>query len=134
CQTTDCNEPDVTRGEPTTAHPRAHSTLRDNSCTDAFWPQKKARAIARASLYQRATSPSLRRRPKWHQAGPRLRQSTSSSRPPPRSEFPESRAEDSLGFTTVVPAGGRVNLSPGRGIALLVANRRLFRCRVGPRG
>src|ERR1700737_3463784 len=48
--------------------------------------------------------------------------------------FPESRAEDSLGFTKVAPFGRLVNLSLGRGTVLLVANGCSSRCRVVPRG
>ena len=41
-------------------------------------------------------------------------------------KFPESRAEDSLGFTKVAPSGGAVNLSPGRQTTLLIANECLL--------
>src|SRR5216683_1805049 len=82
---------------------------------------------------------SPRRRPQWHQAGRRLRQSTSSSRPPPRYRFPESRAEDSLGSIKLPPSKPAVNLSPGRQTALLVANVCTLNveldclcCRLGP--
>src|SRR5260370_25021101 len=84
---------------------------------------KKPRATP-GPLYLLA-DPSLasqRRRPQWHQAGPRLRRATSSSRPPPRYRFPESRAEDSLGSIKVPPSRPPVNLSPGRQPALLAAN------------
>src|SRR5260370_30483469 len=102
---------------------------------------KKPRATP-GPLYLLA-DPSLasqRRRPQWHQAGPRLRRATSSSRPPPRYRFPESRAEDSLGSTKVPPSKPSVNLSPGRQTVLLVANVCTLNveldclcCRLGPR-
>src|SRR5712692_6657479 len=40
----------------------------------------------------------------------------------PTSRFPESRAEDSLGFTKVPPSKAPVNLSPGRQTVPLGAN------------
>src|SRR5436309_5993899 len=107
---------------PVPPHSEIRPYLKGRKRGEPFGQKQKSPGSTRAYLRLGSTSSSQRRRPKWHQAGPRLRQSTSSSRPPPRCEFPESRAEDSLGFTKVALAGGAVNLSPGRQAALLIAN------------